>query len=430
VANADHTPGDRLNDHIDDLVAGDPSSTHDLDSDTAEAVRRFFASDDAPPPPRDLTTQIWEKIMNVSAQAGAIPLRPVAGAPPVPNGRAPQHAWWREVVPATVSHRRGRWAFAQLATAALLLVTLGLGYLAFGPLRSGPDRPTAIPGVAVPATPVATPPATPAATAIAQAAARASHPVTGAWRWQDGPAGTVGVFAPDGTYVEYSPTLGVGLGDWRPTGERSAELVVVYQVPADSPAGDAVFAPGYVPAEHAFKPGEIVERLTVAVDATGTTLTATGTSENRNPDGTVRSAAAATSRAALRQGDTLPADTVIIVRVVAAADGASPIPDACAAFSGPISTVACDDGPEDADPTPGSIEVNGLPTGEYQVTIQGPSGFTDADAVTVTVEPGTASTATVRLTPTGGLPTATAGPPTPTRAVPPPTPPATATSQA
>jgi hypothetical protein len=55
----------------------------------------------------------------------------------------------------------------------------------------------------------------------------ASHPLVGAWRLDPNPGvPTRVVFHADGTYVEADPLQGAGVGMWRPTGERSAEVVV------------------------------------------------------------------------------------------------------------------------------------------------------------------------------------------------------------
>ncbi len=55
----------------------------------------------------------------------------------------------------------------------------------------------------------------------------ASHPLVGAWRLDPDPGvPTRVVFHADGTYVEIDPLQGTGIGMWRPTGQRSAEVIV------------------------------------------------------------------------------------------------------------------------------------------------------------------------------------------------------------
>jgi hypothetical protein len=417
VATADHTPGDRLNDHLDDIVTGGTSSPHDLDSDTAEAVRHFFAQDDAPAPPRDLATQIWEDLMNQSALAGAIPFRPTTGAMPAPHGRSWPYPRRRESVPGAAWHRRGPWVVAQLATAALLLVTFGLGYLAFGPRHTPSDKPTPDHGAA-------TALASPEPTSTPVPFSPTGPALTGAWRWQ-GDEKRVGVFVADGTYLEYSPGFGVGIGRWRPTGERTADLVIVYQRLAGFSADDEVFAADYVPSGHEFRPGETIQRLTVELDMTGKVLTATGTSERRNPDGTEAFPAGPITLIAARLGEAevtevmptaaaggVSTGTGTLVVQVVDADGATPVGGACLEIAGPVTVSVCDDGEGDVDPAPGSIEVDDLMAGMYRVAAQAPSGHGVADGVEVEVGPAEIAAITVVLTPADAPPAGTAFPPT------------------
>jgi hypothetical protein len=116
----------------------------------------------------------------------------------------------------------------------------------------------------------------------------AGHPVVGAWAWDtdaDDPANALsyGAFHADGTYVEVHPLVGVGVGVWRPTGERTADLTIVFQDVDPTPAG--------------FAPGTLIIRVAVEADAAGGTLTAPFTSEGRAPDGTVLFANAFTATA-------------------------------------------------------------------------------------------------------------------------------------
>ena len=58
--------------------------------------------------------------------------------------------------------------------------------------------------------------------------AMAGHPVIGAWRFDtnvDDPANppSYAIFHADGTYMEFHPSVGTGIGVWEPTGERTAE---------------------------------------------------------------------------------------------------------------------------------------------------------------------------------------------------------------
>jgi hypothetical protein len=92
-----------------------------------------------------------------------------------------------------------------------------------------------------------------------------------------------GVVHADGTYIEVHPLVGVGVGVWRATGERTADLTIVFQDVDPSPAGLAA--------------GALTVRVAVAVDATGSAITAPFTTEGRAPDGTVLFANAFTAMA-------------------------------------------------------------------------------------------------------------------------------------
>jgi hypothetical protein len=131
--------------------------------------------------------------------------------------------------------------------------------------------------------------------AVAQDAtptAAADHPVVGAW-WtaNDAPGPGVetayAVFHADGTYLEVDPNIGVGVGVWRATGERSAELTYVFQDINPEPTTIA--------------PGTVTVRQSVDVDETGDAFTAPLTVEVRIPDGTVVFTAAYTARGARLQ---------------------------------------------------------------------------------------------------------------------------------
>jgi hypothetical protein len=130
--------------------------------------------------------------------------------------------------------------------------------------------------------------ARPAAIALeATPNAAADHPIVGAW-WtaNDAPgpgvATAYAVFHADGTYLEVDPNIGVGVGVWRATGERSAELTYVFQDIDPEPATTA--------------PGTVTVRQAVAVGAAGNEFTAPLTVEVQIPDGTVVFTAAYTAR--------------------------------------------------------------------------------------------------------------------------------------
>ncbi len=116
----------------------------------------------------------------------------------------------------------------------------------------------------------------------------AGHPVVGTWVFDTDAADpanalSYAAFHADGTYVEVHPLVGVGVGVWRPTGERTADLTIAFQDVDPSPAGVA--------------PGTLIIRSAVEVDPTGDALTAPFTSEGRAPDGTALFANAFTATA-------------------------------------------------------------------------------------------------------------------------------------
>src|SRR5687768_10741383 len=92
MTNAEDERADWLSGFLDARARGD--FPLDADPTTTDAVRRLFASDDAPPPPQDLTRQIWEDLMNQTtftapAFPRSIPFTPRIGSPPSQNGRVP-----------------------------------------------------------------------------------------------------------------------------------------------------------------------------------------------------------------------------------------------------------------------------------------------------------------------------------------------------
>ena len=106
----------------------------------------------------------------------------------------------------------------------------------------------------------------------------AEHPIVGAW-WSTNDAPGPGlntavpVFHADGTYLEVDPNIGVGVGAWRATGARTAELIAVYQDIDPDPVAVAS--------------GTVTVRSSVEVDETGNAFTSSLTVEVRLPDGTV-----------------------------------------------------------------------------------------------------------------------------------------------
>ncbi len=99
--------------------------------------------------------------------------------------------------------------------------------------------------------------------------ARAVHPIVGTWQWANNPgegapfAGpSYAIFHADGSYVEYFPPVGVGIGTWNVTGANTVDLTIVFQDIDEDP--------------YVYEPGVSTYRISIEVDATGDTLTATG----------------------------------------------------------------------------------------------------------------------------------------------------------
>jgi hypothetical protein len=116
--------------------------------------------------------------------------------------------------------------------------------------------------------------------AIAQDSDTAAHPIVGMWWWENESADpfddSFAVFGADGTYVEETPFIGAGIGTWVSTGERTADLLIVFQ---DIEGGLDPNEPA------AFVAGTWTFHLSIEVDAAGDALVASGPIEIRTPDG-------------------------------------------------------------------------------------------------------------------------------------------------
>jgi hypothetical protein len=108
----------------------------------------------------------------------------------------------------------------------------------------------------------------------------ATHPVVGFWQNAvTGPDAakmpwTFSFYYADGTYYEWNGLdAGAALGIWRPAGERTADLMFIYQ--------------DVDPTTEAETPGTATFRMTITADDTGNALTAHGDLDVRTPDGTL-----------------------------------------------------------------------------------------------------------------------------------------------
>ncbi|MEA2596577.1 MAG: hypothetical protein QOF01_3046, partial [Thermomicrobiales bacterium] len=73
--------------------------------------------------------------------------------------------------------------------------------------------------------------------------------------------------------------------------------------------------------------------------------------------------------------------TGIVIASVVAEDGVTPVGGACLHLAGPATYAVCDDAEGDADPVPGTIEVDGVAAGDYAMAIQPPAGYAPTEDV-------------------------------------------------
>ncbi len=118
-----------------------------------------------------------------------------------------------------------------------------------------------------------------------------SHPAVGVWRWTNYPGEpnsdiSYGILTEAGTYADAWYGRLVSVGEWRATGDQSADLVIVTNE-LISLAGLFREADAIVPCNVYEAKPITVWRLALEFDATGNQFTATGTSETQDADGAV-----------------------------------------------------------------------------------------------------------------------------------------------
>src|SRR5215216_1417761 len=127
----------------DAIARGEPAASGDLDPELVDTIRRLHALRDVPPPDPTYCMRLRESLMHATS-VSLPPADPFTQ--PVFNGQSAPPA--RPANLAALPRPRGRWAVAQLATVALLLLTLISSLLVFGPGgRWQPDLPTFLPAV-------------------------------------------------------------------------------------------------------------------------------------------------------------------------------------------------------------------------------------------------------------------------------------------
>lgn len=210
----------------DQASQGRSGSAGDLDAADAATIRRLHAFDDRPEPNPAFTRQLRENLMH----ARTIQVSSGPSGLPLPNSRA-SHPW--RIGPQARPPLSRHWALTQLATAALLLLTMVGSFLAFGPGRRGqePQDPAVIPAISgSPETPQ-TPEAgdAPIAEFLWQADGGGDFPLPefpleepnevaidpqgNVWV-ADGSNARFVIFAPDGTFLEDWGTPGSGEGEF------------------------------------------------------------------------------------------------------------------------------------------------------------------------------------------------------------------------
>ena len=131
----------------DALVLDRPTDGIDVEEDLAAALRRF--QEMGAVSPGTARERVWEGLRP------GLGVQTWRGGPPIPRPvRRLSHPGSADGA-GTPRPRRDRpyWVLSQLATAALLILTLGLGYLTLGPGASHRSEPTAVPANAAVATP-------------------------------------------------------------------------------------------------------------------------------------------------------------------------------------------------------------------------------------------------------------------------------------
>jgi hypothetical protein len=258
------------------LVRGEPDAAGDLDPDLAETVRRLRALAQTPPPSsararvrRGLTDQIGlhpnGKETTAMFRTATLTL---PGSGFGPNGRTHPHA-----VPTRPTRHGVRRFSVPFATVLLLLVTLGLGYLAFWPRDPGADRPTENPAVIVPAST----PATAAATASPTPFPLAGHAVIGVWALYDDPhfPDTIKAwitFDGDGRFTRVGPPDRAEIGTWRAVDAQTIEVTFLSQQLSPPQFVDLAYVPAPLETTDKYE----IWTLQITVDAGGNTMTLGG----------------------------------------------------------------------------------------------------------------------------------------------------------
>lgn len=143
----------------DALLQGRPAEPGDLDPSLAETVRHLHARDDVPGADADFTAKLSAQLEDQMLAMQPSQIRPtppikVSDLPSV-NGRIPARSVWPPLLAAAPAQRRA-WPVSHFVSAALVLLSLAVAFIALGvPRQTGSDNRLTGPPAAVlaPATP-------------------------------------------------------------------------------------------------------------------------------------------------------------------------------------------------------------------------------------------------------------------------------------
>lgn len=268
MTGADDERANRLNDMLDARARQEAFDAAPLDPVAAD-IDRFFARDDAPGPPDELTTKIWEELMHQTSFQRSIPLIPSIDARAWSNGAAPAPPRRPPLAGPTPTPADWRRAGVPIVIAVVLLLAVGIGYRAFGPF--GPEKsdgPSVVPAMLGAE-------ATPSQSFVP----RAGHPIIGVWLLDNDPSLpgqnlSHAQFSENGTYIEYHAEAGLSIGTWQVTGERSADLIFTIQrlVYRD------LFDPDQTIEGSEFDPTAFLQvwRVSIEIDESGNAMTLEG----------------------------------------------------------------------------------------------------------------------------------------------------------
>lgn len=132
----------------DEIARGRPAALGEVDPKLATMIRQLHELPDVPPPDPTYARQLRESIMHISSAPVLLTTTRLA------NGRTSPRSH-PSIIPNLPDSRRRRWILAYLSTAALIIITMAVTFLAIGP--PWPTRPVEdrgnVPAVVAPATP-------------------------------------------------------------------------------------------------------------------------------------------------------------------------------------------------------------------------------------------------------------------------------------